>query len=308
MVPEPPAPSKTDDLEDDTSAVGVRRGGGEVNDRLEIKTSHRKRDAARSSFTCFTLPKLFNPKANAPRKSPEGDACAVRTAHRTARASPSQGRCATPLGATSAPRAALGLHRSGPLAGEREREKWGDRLTRGPQMLPVQPTPCGPPAQGPARIYRAFPCLWPQDWGRGGNAKSQSRFAHDRVAGSGGVACLASKAASEIHVPPPPSLWDTDACTRPALFRTKQRCKAKVEEKSSSVTCHRRLSQKQIDTQNPPPPPRPAAVLNRSSQIGHTLITAPAPGYCYGTHPLKTLFSRRPCSASSTRAKYAAVE
>ena len=35
-------------------------------------------------------------------------------------------------------------------------------------------------------------------------------------------------------------LWDTDACARPALFRTKQKCKAKVEERSSSVTCYRR--------------------------------------------------------------------
>ena len=42
--------------------------------------------------------------------------------------------------------------------------------------------------------------------------------------------------------PPPPGLWDTDACARPALFRTKQECKAKVEERSSSVTCHGRLS------------------------------------------------------------------
>jgi hypothetical protein len=39
-----------------------------------------------------------------------------------------------------------------------------------------------------------------------------------------------------------PPLWDTDACARPALFSTKQKCKAKVKEESSSVTCHRRLS------------------------------------------------------------------
>ena len=42
--------------------------------------------------------------------------------------------------------------------------------------------------------------------------------------------------------PPPPALWDTDACARPVLFSTKQECKAKVEERGSSVTCHRRLS------------------------------------------------------------------
>ena len=37
-------------------------------------------------------------------------------------------------------------------------------------------------------------------------------------------------------------LWDTDACARPIPSGTKQKCKAKVKEKSSSVTCHRRLS------------------------------------------------------------------
>ena len=42
--------------------------------------------------------------------------------------------------------------------------------------------------------------------------------------------------------PPPPALWDTDACARPVPSGTKQKCKAKVKEKSSSVTCHRRLS------------------------------------------------------------------
>ena len=42
--------------------------------------------------------------------------------------------------------------------------------------------------------------------------------------------------------PPPLPLWDTDVCARPALFRTKQECKAKVEERSSSVTRHGRLS------------------------------------------------------------------
>ena len=40
----------------------------------------------------------------------------------------------------------------------------------------------------------------------------------------------------------PPPLWDTDACARPVPFSTKQKCKAKVKEKSSSVTCDRRLS------------------------------------------------------------------
>ena len=40
----------------------------------------------------------------------------------------------------------------------------------------------------------------------------------------------------------PPPLWDTDACARPVPSGTKQKCKAKVKEESSSVTCHRRLS------------------------------------------------------------------
>ena len=39
-----------------------------------------------------------------------------------------------------------------------------------------------------------------------------------------------------------PPLWDTDACALPVLFNTKQKCKAKVEEKSSLVKYHRRLS------------------------------------------------------------------
>ena len=37
-------------------------------------------------------------------------------------------------------------------------------------------------------------------------------------------------------------LWDTDACPRPVPSGRKQKCKAKVKEKSSSVTCHRHLS------------------------------------------------------------------
>ena len=41
---------------------------------------------------------------------------------------------------------------------------------------------------------------------------------------------------------PQTPLWDTDACARPVPSGTKQKCKAKVKEKSSSVTCHRRLS------------------------------------------------------------------
>ena len=42
--------------------------------------------------------------------------------------------------------------------------------------------------------------------------------------------------------PPKPPLWDTDTCARPAPSGTKQKCKAKVKEESSSVTCHRCLS------------------------------------------------------------------
>ena len=44
---------------------------------------------------------------------------------------------------------------------------------------------------------------------------------------------------NSLQPPPPPR--DTDACARPALFSTKQKCKAKVKEESSSVTCHGRL-------------------------------------------------------------------
>ena len=42
-----------------------------------------------------------------------------------------------------------------------------------------------------------------------------------------------------------PLLWVTDACARAVPSGTKQKCKAKVKEKSSSVTCHRRLSLQQ---------------------------------------------------------------
>ena len=38
-----------------------------------------------------------------------------------------------------------------------------------------------------------------------------------------------------------PTLWDTNACAQAVLFNTKQICKAKIEEKRSSVTCHRCL-------------------------------------------------------------------
>ena len=51
-----------------------------------------------------------------------------------------------------------------------------------------------------------------------------------------------NSAETPLSSPPPLPLWDTDACARPALFSTKQKCKAKVKEESSSVTCHRRLS------------------------------------------------------------------
>ena len=49
--------------------------------------------------------------------------------------------------------------------------------------------------------------------------------------------------------PPPPGLWDTDACARPVPSGTEQKCKAKVKEKGSSVTCHRRLSLQWRQTQ-----------------------------------------------------------
>ena len=43
---------------------------------------------------------------------------------------------------------------------------------------------------------------------------------------------------------PPPPLWATDACARPVLFSTKQKCKGKVKKESFSVTCRRCLSRK----------------------------------------------------------------
>ena len=57
------------------------------------------------------------------------------------------------------------------------------------------------------------------------------------------------QATALAHMAMYPLLWDTDMCARPVLFSTKQRCKAKVEEKSFSVTCHRRLSLQQKRTQ-----------------------------------------------------------
>ena len=48
---------------------------------------------------------------------------------------------------------------------------------------------------------------------------------------------------------PPPPPWDTGACARPVPSGTKQKCKAKVKEESSSVTCHRRVSLQQTGWQ-----------------------------------------------------------
>ena len=59
---------------------------------------------------------------------------------------------------------------------------------------------------------------------------------------------------ASFHTP----LWDTDACARPVPSGTKQKCKAKVKEKSSSVTCHRHLSRKKNRHSTPPPPPHTA--------------------------------------------------
>ena len=65
--------------------------------------------------------------------------------------------------------------------------------------------------------------------------------------------CQSNGCRSLMHnTNPPPRLWDTDACARPVLFSTRQRCKAKVEEKSSSVTCHRRLSLPLPPLKSPP--------------------------------------------------------
>ena len=71
----------------------------------------------------------------------------------------------------------------------------------------------------------------------------------------------------EIRVRGGGGLWDTDACARPVPSGTKQKCKAKVEEKSSSVTCHGRLSLQyrrwhmecycSLHVKSPPPPSPP---------------------------------------------------
>ena len=56
--------------------------------------------------------------------------------------------------------------------------------------------------------------------------------------------------------PPSLPLWDTDACARSVPFSTKQKCKAKVKETSSSV-----ISRKKNRHSDPPPPFGGAEVL-----------------------------------------------
>ena len=64
--------------------------------------------------------------------------------------------------------------------------------------------------------------------------------------------------------PPRPALWDTDACARPAPRGTKQKCKAKVKEESSSVTSAPFAKTKTLRKWNPPAPaPAPAVGYKR---------------------------------------------
>ena len=65
--------------------------------------------------------------------------------------------------------------------------------------------------------------------------------------------CVNCKTASGGSLAPP--LWDTDACARPVPSGTKQKCKAKVKEKSSSVTCHDKTLMCTSANQLAPPPP-----------------------------------------------------